>query len=381
METSSYLYNSYLEVNLSTICDNYRRAARMCEPGTKILPVLKANAYGLGAVMVARALIEECGADMIAVSHIVEAIDLREHQIDTDILLLGVVRPETVADAIRYDLQIPVFTPELIDVIGATAREHKHHARVQIAVNTGLNRLGAAPGEELEDVLAALTKYPDVIEVTGVYTHFATGQEFLSAFAREQYDHFKTAIKQVHAAGFDPASYHACDSGASDWFPEAYGTHIRLARRLYMRHDATDFHMKAEDLPVEPASWRAPIVHIRTIHPGESIGYDRAVIADQLMKVALIGVGYGDGLYPGVIGIPDMVLVGDIRSAYLTMCMDQCFIDVTRIPCKIGDEVTLFGYSRGGIFLSAEEVGIRAGKDGCYLYSLLTDRVKRLYVR
>jgi len=380
MEWSAELYNSYLEVNLKTLCANYQKAKEAIGESTGIIPVLKANAYNLGDVEVANALIKQCQVEIIAVAHVTEALRLREQGIKIQILVLGAVPLTAIKEIVKYNIQLSVYTQEIIELLAKESVSQNKKTAVQIAINSGLNRLGVRPGKSLTLVLDMLTKYKNMLEVTGVYTHLATGQEYNSPFAKEQYRIFQEAYKQVLNAGFTPRYEHICDSGASDWFREAYKTHVRLARRLYMRHMETDKHFAEKYIPKEPASWRAPILSIIKIQAGESIGYDRVFIAQKPMRVAIIGVGYGDGMYPTMVGQKNIVLVGDTLSGYIGMCMDQSFIDVTDIPCKVGDEATLFGYSKNGTYLSVEEVGKKAGKDGCYMLSFLTNRVKRIYI-
>ena len=129
----------------------------------------------------------------------------------------------------------------------------------------------------------------------------------------------------------------------------------------------------------EPASWRAFITNIRRLMPGESAGYDRAFMAERPTDVAVISAGYGDGLYRPLASRGGPVLVGDVRTRYLAVCMDQSFVDVTGIDCRIGDEVTLLGESAGGAALSLEELKRLTGQTLTYPLTMINSRVARVY--
>jgi alanine racemase len=152
---------------------------------------------------------------------------------------------------------------------------------------------------------------------------------------------------------------HICNSGGSDWYREAFCNGARIGRRLYMENQKTPKSVGAPGAVGEVASWRTSIVNLRTVGAGETVGYDERFRAERPTRVATICVGYGDGLYEklAAAGAPVLVTADGREASYLGICMDQSLLDVTGIDCRVGDEVTIFGRSSGGAFLSAQRVG------------------------
>ena len=170
-----------------------------------------------------------------------------------------------------------------------------------------------------------------------------------------------------------------CNSGGSDWFRASFCNAVRIGRRLYMDNQAEPLTPGTPGAVQEACSWRASVTNLRVVEAGDTVGYDAAWTAPRRTRVATVCVGYGDGLYYPLAEAGGPLLVGEQRARLLATCMDQCFVDVTDIPCRVGDEVTFFGQSSGGATMPIQELGKFMHVEGVYFYSFLSPRVARVY--
>lgn len=372
-----YLNNSYLQVNVNKISENWKTVSNSLPTGTVCIPVLKCNAYGLGLVPVAQELIKS-GASVFALAQVGEGVNLRKAGItDADVFILGGVPDYLFSAAVHYNIGLSVFHPHTAYLLNEECKKQNiKKFSVQIKIETGLNRTGVKPGAELTKLIEALKNCKN-LSVSGVFSHFSEGELYGSKSAKAQYALFCKAVLQLSEAGINPPLVHICNSGASEWFKEAVCTGVRIGRRLYTDNQ----QHPGENEPIEEVcSWRTSITNMRFVKKGECVGYDGAWVAQRDSKIAIACVGYGDGLYPLAAQAHAPVLVNDSRAHLIATCMDQSFIDVTDVGCKVGDEVTFFGESKGGEFISVQEIAALVKNEGVYLTSLLTDRVKRVYI-
>ena len=374
------LYNSYVEIDCERICMNIRSIRAQAGDLTEVIPVLKCDAYGLGAGVIAREIARRTDVRTFAVAQVGEAAALRDEGIRQEILVLAGVPEELIAPAVEKDIQLTVYSAAFARTVIREALRQGKQAGIQIKIETGLNRLGVKPGEELAELLALL-KGQSCVKIKGVYSHFIDGEMMDSPLALAQFSRFEQALTQIRDAGLEVPLRHMCNSGASDWYREALLDGMRIGRRLYM--DSQRPRPAGSSGAVEEAaSWRTRIVNLRLVQPGETVGYDEAFRAAAPTMVAVIAVGYGDGLDERLAGTQAPVLVtgAGAEARYLCICMDQSMIDVSGIDCRVGDEVTLWGRTSGGAFLSAQRVGAAIGHEGVYFYSRLSHRVQRVYI-
>ncbi len=373
-------FNSQLLVNLGAIQHNYRHLQSIFGSEAVIIPVLKCNAYGLGASAVANALLEVNPAlQLLAVSQVQEAAVLRSDGIKTPVLLLGGLPLQAIAFAVSINLQLTVYTPQIAKAIQReAAKQNKTAYPVQIKIDTGLNRIGAKPGEELATLANTLLACKN-LAISGAFTHFVDGETLNSPTALRQTELFQQGVQQLQAFGIHPPLRHICASGSSEWLGNGNGNALRIGRRLFMDAPALPGCPPADGVLQECCSWRSQIVSTRHINTGEAIGYGGRFTAPHPMKIAIACVGYGDGLPPQLARAHAPVLVKEQTARLLDTAMDQCFIDVTGLSCEAGDEVTFFGHSSGGAFLSSQKVAAIIQDEGVYLTSLLSNRVERVY--
>lgn len=371
------MYHSYLEVDFGNMKKQFQKVQQAASP-RGVIPVMKANAYGIGLLPMADFLVNTMGAEVLAVAQTCEGAALREGGFQqADIMLLGPAPEHAVPYAVQYRLMLPVFNRENARMAEEAAAAQGIKARVQIKLNTGMNRIGVCVGEELSELLEFLKTLPHV-QVDGVFTHFVNATYTNDPQTPIAYEKFCRGVEQVRNAGFAPKYIHCCNTGATSWFRgDIISTHVRPGS-LYMGYDSMDDG--SNWLQVEEGiSWRAFVTNLHTIHAGESCGYCNHFVAEKDTRVATIDIGYADGLFRPMAQGTGVLLLNDTRTRYLATSMDQTMIDATDIDCKVGDEVTIFGASRNGAKLKLAELQNYTGQNLSYPLCLLTQRVKRIY--
>lgn len=367
------LYNSYVLINLAQLRKNAEIILRSLSPATQLVPVLKGNAYGLGIVPVAELLTGIDSIRTLAVSHVSEGVQLRSSGITADIWVIGGVPTHLNEAAVGNQLTLTVARTDLLPAIAAAAKQAGIPAKVQIKIETGLNRTGVKPGLELAEVIRQLQAHQPVIQLAGAFSHFSDTAD--KALVCQQHSLFLQGIRQLEDAGICIPVKHICDSAASELYPEFHMDAVRIGRRLYMDHPTAP----TGDIQ-ECASWRTNITNLRHCHAGDTLGYGGKIVLQRDTVVATIGVGYGDGLNCALADCHAPVLIDGKRAPLLCCFMDQSMVDVTGIACKIGDNVTLFGYDELGNALPSQEIALLIGDhEGCGLTAALSARVERIY--
>jgi len=373
------MYNSYLEVDFGKMKESFRKV--QAAAGKRgVIPVLKANAYGIGLIPMADFLVNTMNCDVMAVAQTSEGVQLREGGFRrADIMLLGPAPQHAVIYAVENNLLLPVFNQQNARWASEAAQALGKTARVQIKIDTGMNRIGVSQGQPLEDFLAVLKALP-ALQVEGVFTHFVNATYTDDPQTPVAYAKFEKAVAQVRAAGFTPKYIHCCNTGATSWFKgDLISTHVRPGS-LYMGYDSMDDGTNWLEVE-EGISWRAFITNIHTVKAGESCGYCNHHVCDKDTVVATVDIGYADGLYRPMAqgGTGGVCLVNDSRCKYLATSMDQTMVDVTGVDCKVGDQVTVFGFSLNGAKLPLAELQNWTNQNLSLPLCLTNHRVKRIY--
>jgi len=369
-------YNSVFEIDLDVIRDAVRATRDFVGPETGIIPVLKANAYGMGTAVMGR-FMEDQGFDLLAVAHLNEAHQLRRAGVRTGILLLSPLPAGAEEAALELDLQPAVFRPETVRALSEAAKKYGRPAKVQIKIETGMNRTGVEPGKPLSDLLEVIASCGN-LEITGVFTHFATASDAGDPHTVAQFERFKSALAQLAQAGVRPKYIHCCNSAATLWFRDAHCTHVRPGSMLLGFPDMNGWE-DVIDIR-EPGTWKTAVTNVRGLRPGDAAGYDRAFAPESPARVAVIGVGYHDGICRQLALDGGPVLLNGVRTLFVGICLDQALIDATGIDCKVGDEVVLFGRAQNGAALSPRALRPWTRGSAVYQMQLLTERVKRVYL-
>jgi len=367
------LRQNRIQIDLGAIRNNYRILAGAMPPGVRVMPIVKANAYGHGMVEVARAVLSE-GAGFLGVALAEEGIRLRESGIHADILVLGAATKGAAAEAIRHDLTQTVFDPHMVRILDNTAKIAGKTAKVHIKLDTGMGRIGLCTEEEA-DALAEALQTAEHVTATGIYTHFADADNppeegGMNAYSRQQLERFM-ALR----ARFDPSLMaHAANSALSLLAPDACFQMVREGISLY------GYPPVQTDLPFRHAlRWESEVVHVKDVAQGSSIGYGRTFTAPGDMRVATVAVGYGDGYHRAGSNRAQMLVGGKRANVVGRVCMDQTMIDVTEIDGgEVGSPVVLIG-RQGAEEISADELAAWAGTISYEVLLAVTTRVPREY--
>ncbi len=369
-------------VDLTAIARNYRLATDI--GGRPAIGVVKADAYGHGAVRVARALVE-AGAPLLAVALVEEGVELREAGIAAPILVLGAAYGDSYDVLVRHRLIPVVFTRDHVAGLASAARASGVRVKLHVKVDTGMGRLGAME-DEVPALIEALRASPE-LEVEGLLTHFASADVAARAATERQVQRFEAASAAFARAGLAPRLRHLANSAGTVEFP---GVRQELTRPGIMLYGYLPFDPAAG--PLSPAvrdassrlspalSWRTAITHLKTVAPGAAISYGGWWVAQRASRIATLPVGYADGYSRRLSGRPGFgcgeVLVRGRRALVAgTVCMDMIMIDVTDVPgAAVGDEVVLLG-EQGGERIDADAL---AGKAGTISYEVLCAIGKRV---
>mgnify|MGYP000437103082 FL=1 len=362
-------------IDLDAAEHNFNITRAKLPENVKLLCVIKADAYGHGAVPLAKLF--EGRADFYGVACIEEAIELKKAGIKTPVLILGAVPKEFYSDIVKYDIRVPIFNLEDAKALSAEAVKQSKTAPFHFCVDTGMSRIGFQVNKESADACLEITKLPN-IEAEGLFSHFATADEKDLSKAIAQRDKFKEFIKLLEERGINIPIKHINNSAGIMNFDE-YFDMCRMGIILYGLYPS---HEVDENLlKIKPVmEWRAHITHIKELEPGREISYGGTYKTGETRRIATIPVGYADG-YPRCLSNKSKVLInGEFAPITGRVCMDQFMVDITGIDAKVGDTVVLVGKS-GSKELSMEEVSESAYSFNYELPCRVARRVPRTYYR
>ncbi len=328
----------WAEVDLTRLAANYQMAMSHLHGNTRLICVLKADAYGLGAPMVAKRLRQE-GARFFAVASFNEAEEVRRAVPDAEVLLLGLAGEEQLLRAIRADMLLTVFTQAYAERVVRAAQKAGKPARVHVKAETGLNRIGFAP----EAVLPAIRQMQEsgLITVEGLFTHLALRNADDDAV---QIAKFRAVAEEVRAAGINVPMVHMCDSIGMVRYPDQHLDAVRTGAWLYGVCPRRYEHPEECRLTM---TVRTRVAQLHRVPAGEMVGYDEDHPLDHDALVATLSCGYIDG-YPRLNGKGFVEIRGKRAPVVGLVCMDQMMVDVTDVPeCAEGDVATLLGCSIG----------------------------------
>ena len=362
------VHETTLEVNLAALVDNLNYYRSFMRPDTRMVCMVKASAYGTGAVEVAKTL-QDHRVDYLAVAVADEGVVLRQAGITTGILIMN---PEMSAldTLFAYDLEREVYSFRLLDaLIHAAERAGVAHFPVHVKLDTGMHRLGFDPDRDVPALIDRL-RGQDAVVVRSVFSHFAgSDEDRFDDFSAEQFDRFDRASRALQAAFPHRILRHICNSAGIERFPERHLDMVRLGLGLY----GVDPY--GNRLLHTVATLRTTILQIRDVAPTDTVGYSRRGRLDRPSRIAAIPIGYADGLDRHLGCGHAYCLVHGQRAPYVgNICMDVCMIDVTDIDCREGDAVEIFGEH-----LPVTELSDRLDTIPYEVLTSVSERVKRVY--
>ncbi len=368
-------YNVQAEVDLDAIYHNIIEMRKHIRPDTLLLAVIKADAYGHGAVAVAKALEDE--VDYYAVAHLEEAEELRRYGIRTPILILGTCVPEEFEDLIRHQITINIYRLEDAKKLSETAQAMRQTAKVHIKLDTGMHRIGFPCNEQAVEDIKKIAALPG-LELEGIFTHFAKADEKNKEAFEYQLNQFRYMLGVLENEGIRFPIRHAANSAAIMEAGDLELDMVRSGISTYGLYPSEEVEKDTADL--RPAmALRSRITHVKTLPAGEGIGYGWTYTTTRETKVATIPTGYADG-YKRALSNQGRVLIHGISAPIIgRVCMDQFMVDVTDVPnVKVGDMATLFGRD-GNAWLPVEELANASASFNYEFVCGLTRRVPRIY--
>ncbi|MBI5428537.1 MAG: alanine racemase [Nitrospinae bacterium] len=373
---------THAEINLTSFRHNLNLARTALRPGVKTMAVVKADAYGHGALPCSKAALD-AGADWLGVGILEEGLELRQHGIDAPVLVLGSVFPHEIDALIRGGLSTILSDYRLARALSRQAARAGKTVGVHIKVDTGMGRLGVLP----EDFLCLVERVLERknLRIEAVSTHFSSADEDDPEFTLSQLSRFNRAVEQLRAAGRPVPLLHCANSSALIKFPQTWFDMVRPGLILYGALPSPKLkpHLKnlaggGELLPV--MQWKSRIIQINRIPKGSGLSYGKNHVVSRDSLIATLPAGYADGLSRNLSGKMNVLIRGRKARQVGTICMDMCLIDVTDIPeAQVGDEAVILG-RQGQEAISAEELAQQNGTVPYEILCAVSKRVPRVYL-
>ena len=373
METP--LKRTWAEIDLDNLAHNFGVIRRQVGPDAKLLGVVKADAYGHGAVRVAKKL-EQLGAAYLAISNIDECAELRDGGVTLPVLMLGYTPADQGERIVRLDMTQAVPNVETARAYDEAAARAGKPMKMHIKLDTGMGRLGfqcddAHFDASLRDILEVLQLKH--LDVEGVFTHFAVSDEDAPehvAFTRLQHERFQRMIGAVEQTGFRFRLKHCCNAGGIASYPEWAGDMVRCGIILYGTGDL------AERMGMKPVMrLKTTVATVKDFDPETSVSYGRTYFTDRPERIAVLSIGYADGLHRALSNKLTVLTPHGEAKQVGRICMDMCMIDATAQPkLKPGDEVEIFGER-----MLCETAAKQCGTISYELLCAVSKRVPRIY--
>lgn len=361
-----------MEIDRSAIRANYRAVKQLLRPECRIMSVVKADAYGLGLVPVARLLASE-GCSLFAVATVAEGAELRLQGLEGEILVLGSIPERQVTEILRWDLCATCGDLSLAGALGRAGLEAGRPARLHVKVDTGLGRIGFPPEEALTAVKAIRSM--EGTEISGIYTHFATADESNLDYARWQGERFLEVLRMLEKEGIRIPLRHACNSAGILNCPELHLDAVRCGIFLY----GLPSGYASRPIGLSPVfEVKSELVAVRELPARHPVGYGLRYVTRGATRIGVIPVGFNDGFLRGT-KYPEVLVRGARVPVVGSVCMDQMMVDLAGVPgASKGDEVVLIG-RQGGEEITAIEYAARIDSIPAQAMTLFSRRVARVY--
>lgn len=367
----------WAEVNLDNIINNINEIKKNIN-AEEIIAVVKANAYGHGAIDVAPILVES-GADKLAVATLSEALELREAGIKVPILILGYTDVSFAEMLINNDIEQTVYSLDYAKELSKKAEALGKIAKIHIAVDTGMGRIGFLPNKKSVEEVVEISKLIN-LKITGVFTHFSNADEEDKSYAHNQIEKFNSFINEIEKREVNLGVKHISNSASIIDIEDAHYNAIRPGIILYGYYPSD--YINKDKLKLMPAlSLKCQVIHVKELPKGEYIGYGRKFRTERDSVIATLPIGYADGYIRGLYGKAQVIINGKLAPVVGKICMDQCMVDVTDIgPVNVGDEVILLGEDNG-IKNNADDMAEMLDTINYEILCMIGRRVPRIYIK
>lgn len=368
---------TWAEVSLAALTENYRTLKRQLTGNAQLMAVVKADAYGHGAVQCARAL-ESIGADWFGVALVEEGIELRQAGITRPVFCLGGFWRTQGELILAHDLTPALFRMDMAEELNARAVEAGRIVNFHLKVDTGMGRIGV-PSSELAEFARALKRF-EHLKLDGVQTHFAHADGMGTGYTELQMRRFEDAVTTLRELGFDPTWRHAANSAGLHAYPQAHGNLARAGAAMYgLTRDVLTPRLEAPPLcPV--MSWKSRIVMLKTVPAETPLGYGCSFITSRESRIATLPVGYADGFRRALSNKGQVLVRGRFVPVVGRVSMDLTLVDVTDVPgVELGDEVALLG-KQDSLKIVAEDLAEQVATISYEIVTGISARVPRQYI-
>lgn len=376
-----YLKRTWAEISLDNLNHNYHALREKLPSECRFLGVVKADAYGHGAVPVSRHL-KELGTEFLAVSNFEEATQLRCNGIRGPILILGYTPVKYAEDLAKMGIRQEAHSLEYARALNERLKGLHRRLRVHIKLDTGMSRLGffAYNHEQTVEELKEVAQMDNLL-IEGVFTHFPVADSIDGAdenFTRTQFERFTSMLTTLQGVGIKPEIRHCCNSGASILYPEYAMDMIRPGIATYGVLPSDDLRGRIDLKPV--MSLRSTIFQIRDFEPNITVSYGRTYTTRDPERIAVVGIGYADGLSRSFSNNISFLLHGKRVPQVGRICMDMCMIDISKVPeAQVNDVVTVFGED-GGDEIEVESLSNRLNTIPYEILCGINKRIPRIYL-
>lgn len=364
----------WIEVDLDAIHHNVNAIKSLLSPGCQVMAVVKSQAYGHGMVPVARAALE-AGATWLGVSRVREAVQLRNADLFSRILILGPVAKAEIPTIVDYDLTATVVSEDTAEKLSESAVAVGRKVPIHIKIDTGLGRYGV-PFEQARELARLVAGLPG-LRLEGLYSHFATADDEDGSYSVAQLESFNEACEELEREGLSFPLVHIAASGGALGVSNSHLNLVRLGLSLYGLYPASHMAGRLQLLPA--LSMHSYVARVFDLRPGQSVGYGRTFVASRATLAALVPVGYADGL-PRSHSNRGYVLIDEQRAPIIgRVSMDQCVVDISECGAvEVGDPVVVIG-RQGQECISCDEFAERSGTISYEVITSLGYRVPRVF--
>jgi alanine racemase len=365
----AYYRPTRAEISFDALRHNIQQFRQALGDQISLMAVVKSNAYGHGAVGIAREAVAS-GIDALGVALLEEALELRQAGIQAPILVMGYTSPNGFEIARKYDITLTVYSEESLQAIQAMEVNLQHPLKVHVKVDTGMGRLGL---HEEEDAIAYVEKLVDLpgVIVEGLFTHYACADETDKAPTFIQYEKFKTIVEHFAVRGITFPVLHAGNSATGIDTPQLAFNMVRLGISLYGLYPSDEVNKKLTGVSM-----------VKTLPPGSGVSYGSIYVTTDDETIATLPIGYADGYTRLLTKKAEVLLHGKRVPIVGRICMDQCMVrlDDADSPVKVGDEAVLIG-EQGDERITADELAALLGTINYEIVCMLSNRVPRIYIR
>ncbi|NRT75586.1 MULTISPECIES: alanine racemase [Clostridium] len=368
-------FRTYVKIDLEAILHNINEAKKRIEKSVKIMAIIKADGYGHGAAELGNFLKSE--VDYYGVATLEEALELRKAGIELPILILGYTSPSQYIEVVKNNITQTVYNTEMAKEMSKVGEICKKEAKVHIALDTGMTRIGFTANEDGIAAVQEILTFSNLV-VEGLFTHFATADEVDKSYSKLQISKYDKFVALLEERDINIPIKHMCNSAGIMEFDHHRFDMVRSGIITYGLYPSEEVNKNA--ITLKPAlQWKTHVINVNKVDAGHGVSYGKTYITKNETKIATLSVGYADG-YPRALSSKGRVLIhGEYAPIIGRICMDQMMVDVTHIDnVKIEDEVTLVGKD-GENIIHVEELANMAGSFNYEFVCGIGKRVQRLY--